>query len=979
MHTTAGYEDRLDEVIAAYLRGGSGRDELIAAHPDLAGELRSFFKDQDMLGRMAAPIRAAMPARWPDSIGPYQILGEIARGGMGVVLRARHTHLGRPAAIKLLLAGKHASADDLARFRREAHAAASLDHPNIVPLHEVGEHDGLPYLVMKQMAGSLADALNRGEFKPCPAAARRAASLVALVARAVHHAHSRGVLHRDLKPANVLLDADGSPAVSDFGLARRADAPGSTASGAMLGTPAYMSPEQAAGRTREVSVLSDVYGLGAILYELLTGRPPFTGGSAIEVLRKVLDEEPAPPRSFAPAVGAALETIVRKCLDKTPSRRYASALALAEDLERWLAGEPILARPAGPLERAWRWARRHPTVALLSALLLTVVAAGVALVTHEWLRAEGALDLVKKERDAAKAALAQAGVARAAADESARQAKKERDAANKARAESDESFKQAHQAANDFLVAFSKEIARMPGTHALRQQLLRLARANLEEFIRRRAGDPRLRRELADTHVSLAQLTGGTGDRRAALGSYREALAIYRALHADAPSDLVVRRKLAATLVNLATVQDTAPGIETRREALEVYRHFLAEAPDDPDLVSGLAMTVGNQGSALMSCGKIDEAEAMIVEAIQRQTDLAERTPGSALYWKEMTGSLHNYAVLLSRRGDRLGALWAHQRCAAYRYWLVTLFPDDHGMRCALAATYHSIGLSLQHLGQSAEGNVGLDAALDLRQKLAAENPLVVRYQADFAASLSSRGVARNATGRRDEGLKYFHQARQILQAQADADRSDLGLRHQLGEMWFNIGATHGALKQRVQEGDAFEKALAVQQPLVDADPENAEFRHGLSRTLNNLGLNYGVRRRDDAAVPILERAVASTALLLKRTPGSAANKQLMNSHLGLLALSLGRLGKREASLDATARRAALWPDDAEQQFRAAREAARLLPADDEALGRRIESRALEFLRRAIKCGFTDKARLRGTPEFAPLRGLPDFESLFPV
>jgi WD40 repeat protein/tRNA A-37 threonylcarbamoyl transferase component Bud32 len=317
---------------------------------------------------------APAPARLA-SLPGYEILEEIARGGMGVVYKARQVRLNRLAAVKMILAGAQASPAARARFQTEAEAVACLRHPNIVQIYEVGEHDGLPFLSLEFMeGGSLAQKTGRTPQPP-----RVAAETIETLARAVHFAHSRGVIHRDLKPANVLLTADGLLKVTDFGLARRLEMDaGQTKTGEVLGTPIYMAPEQAAPGPYAVGPPADVYALGAILYELLTGRPPFRGDTAWDVLAQIQSAEPAPPRRLAPKTPADLETICLKCLQKEPQRRYSSAEALAEDLRRFLADRTIQARPAGAGERLWRWGRRNPVLA--GAAGLAAAAALVALV-----------------------------------------------------------------------------------------------------------------------------------------------------------------------------------------------------------------------------------------------------------------------------------------------------------------------------------------------------------------------------------------------------------------------------------------------------------------------------------------------------------------------------------------------------------------------------------------------------------------------
>ena len=310
-------------------------------------------------------------------IGDYLLEEEIARGGMGVVYRARQRSLNRLVAVKMLLGGAFAGIQFLARFRREATSAARLRHPNIVPIFEIGEHEGHAYFSMELVeGGTLSTLLHEGPLPP-----QRAAELLVALADAVHYAHEQGILHRDLKPANILLDADRRPRITDFGLASDTAANGGlTITGDVLATPAYMAPEQAKGKSAETTRGSDVYGLGALLYHTLTGRPPFQAARAAEVMCQVIENEPVSPRQINPVVPADLDIICLKCLEKDPLRRYATALELKEDVERFLRGEPILAKPITTLERAWKWAKRRPIQASLGSvvalLLLTLTIGG---------------------------------------------------------------------------------------------------------------------------------------------------------------------------------------------------------------------------------------------------------------------------------------------------------------------------------------------------------------------------------------------------------------------------------------------------------------------------------------------------------------------------------------------------------------------------------------------------------------------------
>jgi TolB-like protein/Tfp pilus assembly protein PilF len=303
--------------------------------------------------------------------GDYELLEQIGRGGQGVVFRARQKSLNRTVALKVIGLGQWATAAHLKRFRLEAEAAARLEHPGIVPIHEVGERDGSCYFSMKFVEGGQLDEVVRRAPMPI----RRAAELIANVARTVHYAHEHGILHRDIKPGNVLLDRKGEPHLTDFGLARLVESESTvTRTMEVLGTPSYMAPEQAMGNNATVSSATDVYGLGAVLYQLLTGQPPFAGGTTYETIKLLLDTEPRQPRLLNPKIDRDLSTICLKCLEKDPKRRYSSALELAEDLERWLKHEPIWARRTGILARGKKWIRRNPTGAVLAASLIALAA-----------------------------------------------------------------------------------------------------------------------------------------------------------------------------------------------------------------------------------------------------------------------------------------------------------------------------------------------------------------------------------------------------------------------------------------------------------------------------------------------------------------------------------------------------------------------------------------------------------------------------
>src|SRR5438874_4352950 len=353
--------------------------------PKAFGTAKAGSAKADDSARPASPMPAtARRAKMLGDFGDYELLEEIGRGGQGVVYRVHQKSLNRTVALKVIGLGPWATETHLKRFRREAEAAASLEHPGIVPIHEVGERDGQCYFSMKFIEGGQLDEVARRE----PMSIRQGAELIAKVAHTVHYAHEHGILHRDIKPGNILLDAKGEPHLTDFGLARLVESESSvTHTLEVLGTPSYMAPEQAVGNNAAVCSATDVYGLSAVLYQLLTGQPPFAGGTTYETIKLPLDTEPRQPRLLNPKIDRDLSTICLKCLEKDPKRRYPSALALAEDLERWLRHEPIRARRTGVFTRGRKWVRRNPSIAVMTAMLLALaVPLGVTTWKSEFVR-----------------------------------------------------------------------------------------------------------------------------------------------------------------------------------------------------------------------------------------------------------------------------------------------------------------------------------------------------------------------------------------------------------------------------------------------------------------------------------------------------------------------------------------------------------------------------------------------------------------
>jgi tetratricopeptide (TPR) repeat protein len=1013
-------EEQLDALLADYLKAAASSSapdpqELLDSHPELADELRDFFADRACFQRLAAPLRTVVPVaarlNRPRQFGDYELLEEVARGGMGVVFKAWQKSLGRVVALKLLLAGPLASEEDLRRFRAEAESAASLDHPNIVPIYDVGEYHGQPYLSMKFIeGGSLAQEAAEGMD------GRRSARLLAAVADAVHYAHQRGILHRDLKPANILLDRQRQPHVTDFGLAKRdpvwaapdtssAHAAGAptppvaaplTHTGAILGTPGYMAPEQTAGRRGGVTTAADVYGLGAVLYECLTGRPPFRGATVLETLRQVAEQAPAPPRSLNSQVDPDLEAVCLKCLEKDPKKRYASAAELADDLRRYAAGEPLQGQAVGATGRAWRWVRRRPAVAGLTAALVLALAGGLALVTWQWRRAEANFQEARRQRDQAQAAQ--------------QEAEKQRHIAERHLAEADENFRQAHKAVNDFCVFVSEELENYPDLQPLRKRLLQSALTCYQGFLAKRGNDPQLKLELADTHVRVARITRQIGSRAEALASYRQALGLYRQLHQEDPANLVVQRKLAGTTDNVAVVQNTADAVGTGRETVALYEKFLRDAPADPDLRAGLATCLTNQGVRYGQVGRRGDARACFRRAVELQQQLARERPQDEAIQSALANTLRNLGVLRGQEaGGRAEALGCMRQAHELRAKLARAWPNDPARQADLAAALHALGGALRAAGQKADADRSFDEALKIRQRLAAEGPRVPRYQLDLAASHTEQGARHSEDARaheamghppeqaeecRKKALACYAEAAHLQERLVERDRGDRALRSELAKSYFNISVVHGARAEaarrttntwppslKIRNGEerpALERARKIQEELVRVEPDNLDYRHELSRTLNNLGINLWVTKKEVQARLVLFQAIDNMRPALERAPEVVAYRRTLNAHHGFLGEIEWRMGNASESARAIRERLKLWPKNAAELYSGACELARAAdlvragkPERDEYL-----AEAVAALRQAVAAGFRDAGKLRDDAALKLLRQRDDFRAV---
>jgi serine/threonine-protein kinase len=873
-------EQRWGEIAAACLealeRGQAvDRTALAAAHPEFADDLAEFFAQYDRLEGLAGPLRAAVqgvaaaqtdpglrddslgeaPGSSPDaavrSLGDYELLEEIAHGGMGVVYKARQKTLNRVVALKMVRSGDLGPEGER-RFRLEAEFIASLDHPNIVPIYEVGEVAGRHFFSMKLMeGGSLA-----GQQERSPADPRSAARMVATVARAVHHAHQRGILHRDLKPANIMLDRDETPHVTDFGLAKRLDVKDSLSqSGAVVGTLRYMAPEQLSGGRTALTTAADVYGLGGILYALLTARPPFDEADPVEALCKVREQMPKSPHEVNPRVDRDLATICLKCLEKEPARRYPSAEALAEDLERWLAGEPIVARPISRTERAWRWCRRNPVVAGLAAavaLLLVITIVGLSISTV----------LTRK--------------AYKVADEQRRRAQQH---SREARAAADKLLTQVGQ----------ERLTNIPGMELVRRELLQDALAFYQRFLEEDSTDTDMRQDVGKAYIRVAEIQGKLGRQKEEEDAFRQAEAVFHKLtdefpdrpdywqdlarcyegsgwsalerpkereqaigHAleireqlvqRFPQEAAYRDDLANTWRTLSNVQSRGgrreQAIETARLALGIQDQLVRE-DRKPLYRKHLADILTALGTRLLDESRYDEAKPLLRRSKNLQEELTHEFPNVFEYRHDLIELDVFLGDVLSQTGRFQEAVETYQEALGISERVSADFPgfpDGRGFVATLKGG--NLGKLLARMGHYREAEQAYREALVIYEKLEADYP--IGFQNRFSRVNQGEtnaylGELFMKLGRIEDAEKVYVRMRTICEKAAKdfdeaVNRNNLALSHAV------LGDLHRIAGRLPEAEQAYHSALAVQERVIVDDPGNPMYRHTLGTIQADLGM----------------------------------------------------------------------------------------------------------------------------------------------
>jgi serine/threonine-protein kinase len=711
---------------------------------------------------------SAARARWP-SVPGYDVVGELGRGGMGVVYKARQKGLNRWVALKMILGGAHAGGERLARFRLEAESVARLQHPNIVQVYEVGEHDGLPFFSLEFVDGGTLD--QKVHRRPQPP--REAAFLTETLARAVQYAHEHGVVHRDLKPANVLLARGGEPKITDFGLAKRLEGDsGQTQTGAVMGTPSYMAPEQARGEVRGVGPLADVYSLGAVLYELLTGRPPFQAETHAQTILQVTRDEPKAPSRWRPGVPRDLETVCLKCLHKDPTRRYPDAAALAEDLRRYLAGEPIRARPVGPLERGWRWCRRNPRLAFVSAAAVALLAAWALTSTVLYYR-------LRDEKAATDREFRRAEENFARAEEESRREAAARKRADDNAKEAGEQRKLALETLYTLIRNVEDKLRDREGMSALRQEILTTALDGLKKVSRSAETAAFADRSMGVALQRMGDVYEQLGRTEETIRLYQQSLKIFERLQAQEPENDWLPWNSAISLDKLGSLShefrgDAAAGRDYFERSLRL-RQGLAARVRTPAIPPGqrhvalivsyiklanLALQLGDPGAAREHArDAVRESEGLPAAGVPRPA-AAGFLPTSCYY----LGSAE------ARLGDFDAAREHLQRAVGLRRQAVKDEPTSAAARRALGAALDALGDREVLRGDAAAALASYGEANDLYAALAKKEAGNMEDLWYLAFSHYRRGAARQLAGDAAGAARDFAASLEHRQTMTDTD-----------------------------------------------------------------------------------------------------------------------------------------------------------------------------------------------------------------
>ncbi len=985
--------------------------------------------------------------------GRFRILRPHARGGQGEVYVACDTELNREVALKQLQA-HHAHLDESrARFVMEAELTGGLEHPGVVPVYGLGHYDdGRPFYAMRLIKGdSLKEAIER--FHAAEGAGRdpgeRTMALRRLLGRfvdvcnAIAYAHSRGVLHRDLKPGNIMLGPYGETLVVDWGLAKavgRGEVPAATAEetlrppassetpptvmGEAIGTAAYMSPEQAAGRLDELGPASDVYSLGATLYCLLTGQAPFSDQDRGLVLRKVQRGDFPPPRRLKPEVPHALEAVCLKAMAPAPSARYVSPRALADDVEHWLADEPVSALREPWIVHSRRWMRRHRTLVTTAAatVLVSLVALGIGY-AH--------VSVINRRLDVANRQVTSANLQLKAANAELQEANAH---VTRSKAESDRRLDQTLKAIEDYYTGVSQEILlKQTEFQALRKRLLEKPRQFYEQLAKELEANPspdeRTRSLLAKGRLGLGRISQTLGRNDEAKTHYQAALALYRELAAAQPEVAAHRDGLVASLNNLGnSLRDTGEhrrAADAYREAQDVLTKLAVEPSNRPARLLELSNIHNNLGIVLENRGELGAAAEVIREGVKILSQLIAEHPEVPEYRHRLANDYNSLSNVLREKGDYPRAAESIGKAIDLETKLVSDHPESVDYQLGLAQAHGSLGLVFDEMGNyraaadehrrtidvhaklvAAHPNVPLyqhgqaigsnnlgrvlmelndlagaaeafRSGIALRSRLASRYPDVPDYWRGLANKTTNLGVVLRRMGDLDGAVAAFREAIKSWDRLA-SDHPDVpDYQTGLARAYNNLGTAQYPAKDYPGAADSYRKAAAIQAKLVSAHPSTVEFPHALGLSLHNLAEVSRELGRPEEALRFSREAIAMQRKALDLAPQTARVRQALDGDYLALAAVLRTTGRVDEALATAQERRSVAADAKVGLYNFACDLALCAAiARDAAQRQAMATAAVDALRSAIAAGFHDAAHASRDPDLATLRDRDDVRQL---